>query len=251
MCTSYNRFSELRTSQTTTTTNGHRSFLTPSIVNERPATATSILKNIRTHITHTPTSLSGVSMSIITHLATTSTLYALNEVYYLPHPSAMVLPSWSLYRPFGAASGDSSTVSPKALLFGRTLHPPCIMLHNHLGRSSVAVAHPHYSNIRKLSSIRYRHPMPRRRKILSNNTALTCLTTEFLILVLSTLWSFRPCNHQFRDLDLIDTLITPVTPTIAFLTTTTSGIRVFDMCRCLALSAINRTSFKPFPINEL
>jgi len=148
MCTSYDGLSELRTSQTTTATNGHRSSLTPSIVNERPATATSILKNIRTHIAHAPMSLSGVSMSIITHLATTSTLcralrahaYALDEVYYHPHPSAMVLPSPSLYRSFGAASGHSSNISSKSLLFGRTQHPPCIMLHIHLGRSSAAVA---------------------------------------------------------------------------------------------------------------
>ena len=54
------------------------------------------------------------------------------------------------------------------------------------------------------------------RKICSNVAALTCLITELLILVLSMFRSFHPCNHQFRDLDLIDALITPVTPTISF-----------------------------------
>ena len=143
--------------------------------------------NIRTHIAHTPTSLSGILMFIITHLATTSTLsqalhahaYTLDEVYYRPHPSAMVLPSPSLYRPFGAASGHSSTISSKALLFGRTRHPPCIMLQVYLSRSSAAVAYPHYSDIRKPSFIRYRHPMPRRREILSNDAVLTCLTWSY------------------------------------------------------------------------
>jgi len=126
-------------------------------------------------------------MSIITHLATTSTLpgalhayaYTVDEVYYLLHLSAMVLPSPSLYRSFGAASGHSSNISSKALLFGRTRYPPCIMLHVHLGRSSAAVAHPHYSDIRKPSFIRYRHHMPRRREILSNDAVLTCLTWSY------------------------------------------------------------------------
>ena len=176
--------------------------------------------NIRTHIVHTPTSLIGVSMSIITHLATTSTLpgalhahpYALVEVYYRPYLSAMVLPSPSLYRPLERHLGIHRLLARRQCF----LAGPDIILHVHLGRSSAAVAYPHYSDIRKPSSIRYRHPMPRRRKILSNNAALTCLTTELLILVLCTFRSFRPCNRQFRDLDLIDALITPVTPTIAF-----------------------------------